>query len=324
MAAIQPASPSLLGLPAEIRLMILKAVFSDVRYYHSDDDHKKPTRHARQAFEDLKSNISLIWVNKLLRNDSIPLLKQSLEVYVVWDIKLVDFLIQEYATTLTTTDHVINFGEESQRSPNQTWVPEDYFKLVKGKFRSLRHIRYETQGEDSGTYDINDMISSFRGESDDSYIEDYFSHDGLECEAPTAGQEPFTFTADIVIEYNFIHGSKTWFNRIFELYRFEVNAFNRQVEKRYINLEPSEMKEHNWVPTSECCVMVEHISWPAVYHMPTGQITVLLNQREMGSDDFADDEVERAERNDLARQVVAELMNAETLKKALEEAYSLI
>lgn len=70
--------------------------------------------------------------------------------------------------------------------------------------------------------------------------------------------------------------------------------------------------------------MVEHISWPAVYHMPTGQITVLLNQREMGSDDFADDEVERAERNDLARQVVAELMNAETLKKALEEAYSLI
>ena len=67
-----------------------------------------------------------------------------------------------------------------------------------------------------------------------------------------------------------------------------------------------ELESEEWVPTSECCVMVDHVSWPVVYHVPTHRTRVLICQREMDSSVFDDDLGKRDERNNVANGVVRE------------------
>jgi len=64
------------------------------------------------------------------------------------------------------------------------------------------------------------------------------------------------------------------------------------------------------------------ISWPAVYHKPTGRIRVLIMLRHVDREEFDEDPTQEG-RNEIAAKVVKELASAEKLHKALELAHDL-
>lgn len=64
--------------------------------------------------------------------------------------------------------------------------------------------------------------------------------------------------------------------------------------------------------------MVKGVSWPVLYHVPSGQMRVLICQRELDSNYFIEAIKLLAARNAVAVRVENDLTYEETLKKALE------
>ncbi|KAK5087737.1 hypothetical protein LTR70_006838 [Exophiala xenobiotica] len=317
MADAQAVSAPLLGLPPEIRLKIYEAVFTGLRYDTPNSTETFYRYTSRQGFEEIKSKVGLIWVNRFLRNESLPVMGQNLCVQLDDSISNVPLLLRENTTEVDASLHYKEFA----RNEHHPWRPEGYYKSLSATFPCLQHVRYGEHLETVDCSKIDIIISCLSGDCDENVMEQ-FDYDGLKYAVPAEGGPKFTFTVDIPIGFDFRHMDIDYVNVIYSLYQLEVDALRRTVIERYVNMQPWEAEGEWWVPAVECCVMVAGISWPAVYHKPTGRIRVLIMLRHIDSEEFDEDPSQEG-RNETAAKVVKELASAEKLHKALELAYDL-
>lgn len=212
---MQAASASLLGLPAEIRVMIIKTVFAGLRYSHDDEDYDTVQKH---GFEDLKSRIGIIEVNRLLHRESLPLLGENLTVFIRNGINKTPLLVRNHTTELDVTFHYQQFASQQSDDGKSRWKPEDYYDFLGATFPSLKHIKYVPKLDGADDCSISYVISSLRGKFDVSYRNTFLRADGLLCAAPAEGESAFNFTVNIAVEYALTFGGKDWRNLLLDIY----------------------------------------------------------------------------------------------------------
>lgn len=224
--SVQAASSSFLGLPSEIRVMIYKLVFANLRPQtpYSIDAFEDYT--SQSCFEELKSEVGLIWTSRLVRKESSPLLIGSVRVFLPCNDRLLNMpmLARKYATEVDATSHHEGFSEREQR-----WRPEDYYEFLSLMFPHLQHIRYSESLETCDCADIYDIICYLRGLSDEANMNSYLEAGNLECAAPAEGPE-FAFTIDIPFEFDLRHGHIDYCNHVYCLY---VSPPSLRANRRY-------------------------------------------------------------------------------------------
>ena len=212
MADAQAVSAPLLGLPPEIRLKIYEAVFTGLRYDTPNSTVTSFRYLSRHGFEAIKSEVGLIWVNRFLRNESLPVMGQNLCLYLDDSISNVPLLLRENTTEVDASLHYKEFARNKD-----PWRPEDYYKFLSAIFPCLQHVTYSEQLETVSPSEIDTITSYLSGDCEEEEME-HLEHDGLECAIPVEGGPKFTFTVDIPIGFDLRHKHIDYVNVIYCLY----------------------------------------------------------------------------------------------------------
>ena len=74
----------------------------------------------------------------MLRDESPPMMRKTLTIYIRKDADKLPQLVRENAMKLESANHIYDFADK-----HDSEVPEDYSKYARATFQQLEHIRYD-------------------------------------------------------------------------------------------------------------------------------------------------------------------------------------